>query len=96
MQGDHLYARSFIRLELFREALKPFHRYRQAALLDAAIALIRGASLTLPLSANFNSEQRRTLFLTVLPESTEVWCWFISVDLWGRSQRSRGFFIARN
>ncbi|MCS2151069.1 IS4 family transposase [Scandinavium goeteborgense] len=31
----------------FREALAPFHQYRQNALLDATIALTRGASLTL-------------------------------------------------
>ena len=31
----------------FRGALAPFHKYRQNALLDATIALINGASLTL-------------------------------------------------
>ncbi|HHL2713287.1 TPA: IS4 family transposase [Yersinia enterocolitica] len=31
----------------FRDALAPFHKYRQNALLDATIALINGASLTL-------------------------------------------------
>jgi len=31
----------------FRDALAPFHNYRQKALLDATIALINGASLTL-------------------------------------------------
>jgi len=31
----------------FRDALSPFHKYRQNALLDATLALINGASLTL-------------------------------------------------
>lgn len=31
----------------FRDALAPFHKYRQNALLDATVALINGASLTL-------------------------------------------------
>lgn len=31
----------------FRDALSPFHKYRQNALLDATVGLIRGASLTL-------------------------------------------------
>ncbi len=31
----------------FRDALAPFHKYRQNALLDATLALINGASLTL-------------------------------------------------
>ncbi len=31
----------------FRNALAPFHKYRQNALLDATVALINGASLTL-------------------------------------------------
>lgn len=31
----------------FHDALAPFHKYRQNALLDATIALINGASLTL-------------------------------------------------
>lgn len=31
----------------FRDALSPFHKYRQNALLDATVALTRGASLTL-------------------------------------------------
>ncbi len=31
----------------FRETLAPFHQYRQNALLDATVALTRGASLTL-------------------------------------------------
>jgi hypothetical protein len=31
----------------FRDALAPFHKYRQNALLDATVALTRGASLTL-------------------------------------------------
>ncbi|ECD8848955.1 IS4/IS5 family transposase, partial [Salmonella enterica subsp. enterica] len=31
----------------FHGALAPFHKYRQNALLDATIALINGASLTL-------------------------------------------------
>lgn len=31
----------------FRDALAPFHKYRQHALLDATLALINGASLTL-------------------------------------------------
>ncbi|OLY10325.1 transposase [Salmonella enterica subsp. arizonae serovar 18:z4,z23:- str. CVM N29354] len=31
----------------FRDALAPLHKYRQNALLDATIALINGASLTL-------------------------------------------------
>ncbi|MFK3626963.1 IS4/IS5 family transposase, partial [Escherichia coli] len=30
----------------FHDALAPFHKYRQNALLDATIALINGASLT--------------------------------------------------
>jgi hypothetical protein len=33
--------------KFFREALAPFHKYRQNALLDATVALINGASLTL-------------------------------------------------
>lgn len=33
--------------EFFHDALAPFHKYRQNALLDATIALINGASLTL-------------------------------------------------
>lgn len=31
----------------FRDALAPFHKYRQNALMDATVALISGASLTL-------------------------------------------------
>ncbi len=31
----------------FREALAPFHKYRQNAPIDATVALINGASLTL-------------------------------------------------
>ncbi|EOV4914097.1 IS4/IS5 family transposase, partial [Edwardsiella ictaluri] len=31
----------------FRDVLAPFHKYRQNALLDATVALISGASLTL-------------------------------------------------
>lgn len=31
----------------FRNALTPFHKYRQSALIDATVALINGASLTL-------------------------------------------------
>ncbi len=31
----------------FQDALAPFHKYRQNALLDATVALINGASLTL-------------------------------------------------
>ena len=31
----------------FRDALAPFHQYRQNALLDSTVALVRGASLTL-------------------------------------------------
>jgi hypothetical protein len=31
----------------FRDALAPFHKYRQNALMDATMALINGASLTL-------------------------------------------------
>ncbi len=31
----------------FRDASAPFHQYRQNALLDATVALINGASLTL-------------------------------------------------
>lgn len=31
----------------FRDALAPFHQYRQNALMDATVALINGASLTL-------------------------------------------------
>jgi hypothetical protein len=31
----------------FRDSLAPFHKYRQNALLDATMALINGASLTL-------------------------------------------------
>ncbi len=31
----------------FRDALAPFHKYRQNTLLDATLALINGASLTL-------------------------------------------------
>ncbi|MBG6243505.1 MAG: hypothetical protein EKE20_17680, partial [Candidatus Symbiopectobacterium sp. Dall1.0] len=31
----------------FRDALAPFHKYRQNALLDAIVALVNGASLTL-------------------------------------------------
>lgn len=31
----------------FHNALAPFHKYRQNALLDATVALINGASLTL-------------------------------------------------
>jgi len=31
----------------FRDALSPFYKYRQNALLDATLALINGASLTL-------------------------------------------------
>lgn len=34
-------------LNFFHNALAPFHKYRQNALLDATIALINGASLTL-------------------------------------------------
>lgn len=34
-------------LNFFRDVLAPFHKYRQNALLDATIALINGASLTL-------------------------------------------------
>lgn len=33
--------------KFFRDALAPFHQYRQNALLDATVALTRGASLTL-------------------------------------------------
>ncbi|UNK27453.1 IS4 family transposase [Serratia plymuthica] len=33
--------------KFFRDALAPFHQYRQNALLDATVALIHGASLTL-------------------------------------------------
>jgi hypothetical protein len=33
--------------KFFREASAPFHKYRQNALLDATVALINGASLTL-------------------------------------------------
>ncbi|ECJ2646170.1 IS4/IS5 family transposase, partial [Salmonella enterica] len=33
--------------KFFRGALSPFHQYRQNALLDATVALTRGASLTL-------------------------------------------------
>ncbi|MBN3184309.1 IS4/IS5 family transposase, partial [Pectobacterium brasiliense] len=33
--------------KFFRDALAPFHKYRQNALLDATVALTRGASLTL-------------------------------------------------
>lgn len=33
--------------KFFRDALNPFHQYRQNALLDATVALTRGASLTL-------------------------------------------------
>ncbi|ACR69649.1 hypothetical protein NT01EI_2479 [Edwardsiella ictaluri 93-146] len=33
--------------EFFRDVLAPFHKYRQNALLDATVALISGASLTL-------------------------------------------------
>ncbi|AYN26533.1 IS4 family transposase [Buttiauxella sp. 3AFRM03] len=33
--------------KFFRDALAPFHQYRQNALLDATVALVRGASLTL-------------------------------------------------
>ncbi len=32
---------------LFKDALAPFHKYRQNALIDATMALINGASLTL-------------------------------------------------
>ncbi|EJN4451241.1 IS4 family transposase, partial [Escherichia coli] len=31
----------------FRDTLAPFHQYRQNALMDATVALINGASLTL-------------------------------------------------
>ncbi|CDH03439.1 transposase (fragment) [Xenorhabdus bovienii str. feltiae Moldova] len=31
----------------FKDALAPFHKYRQNALIDATMALINGASLTL-------------------------------------------------
>ncbi|HDL8501836.1 TPA: IS4/IS5 family transposase, partial [Yersinia enterocolitica] len=31
----------------FQNALAPFHKYRQSALMDATVALINGASLTL-------------------------------------------------
>ncbi len=31
----------------FKDSLAPFHKYRQNALIDATIALINGASLTL-------------------------------------------------
>lgn len=33
--------------DFFRDALAPFHKYRQNALLDATVAFINGASLTL-------------------------------------------------
>lgn len=33
--------------EVFRDALHPFHQYRQRALLDATIALSQGGTLTL-------------------------------------------------
>ncbi|EIQ34848.1 transposase for IS1330 [Shigella boydii 965-58] len=38
----------------FRDALAPFHQYRQNALMDATVALINGASLTLTSIGRFS------------------------------------------
>lgn len=59
----------------FQNALAPFHKYRQSALMDATVALINGASLTLTSIGRFLPGQAR------LKTKLNAWtvCWEMSL-----------------